>query len=133
MSPSLAAEDVRPQGMPTVDAATLDDIFACAPETPVLLFFRGDPTRAEGGDIAVVLPQLGKAFAGRLTPAVAAASAESELMQRCGVRAVPSLALLRAGRTLGVIAKIQDWSVYLARIEAMLAADGRSAQQGDTP
>ncbi|MBB5047307.1 hydrogenase-1 operon protein HyaE [Rhodopseudomonas rhenobacensis] len=132
MSTSLAAEDVRLDGMPTVDAATLDDIFASAPETILLLFFRGDPTRAEVGDIAVVLPQLGKAFAGRLRPAVVAASAEQALMQRCGVRAMPSLALLRADRTLGVIAKIQDWSVYLARIEAMLAADGHSAQQGAT-
>ncbi|HEY0329116.1 MAG TPA: hydrogenase accessory protein [Rhodopseudomonas sp.] len=119
--------------MLTVDAATLDQLFASAPEIILLAFFRGDPARAEASDIAVVLPQLSQAFAGRLTPAVVAASAEPELMQRFGVRAAPSLALLRAGRTLGVIAKIQDWSVYLSRIEAMLKADGHSAQQGATP
>ncbi|ABD89302.1 hydrogenase accessory protein [Rhodopseudomonas palustris] len=132
MSTSLAAEDVRLDGVPTVDAATLDDLFASAPDAILLLFFRGDPSRPEVSDIAVVLPQLSKAFAGRLTPAVVAASAEAALMQRFGVRAAPSLALLRAERTLGVIAKIQDWLVYIARIEAMLKADGHSAQQGAT-
>jgi hydrogenase-1 operon protein HyaE len=130
MGQALAGQFVRLEGMPSVDVADIDSLLASLGDTTLVLFFRGDPTRAEVADIAVVLPQLIAAFPGRLQPAVVAQAAEKPLMARFGVLAQPSLALVRADRTLGVIAKIQDWSVYVARIGAMLAADDQSVQQG---
>ena len=47
-------------------------------------------------------------------------AAERALMQRFGVPVCPALALVRPGRVLGVIAKIQDWSAYVSRIGALL-------------
>jgi hydrogenase-1 operon protein HyaE len=122
--------DVARQRMPTLDAAGIDDFLGSCPDTAVLLF-RGDTARnAEADDIAVVLPQLLDAFAGRLHAAVIAPEAEAALLRRFDIKARPCLALVRAERNLGTIAKIQDWSVYLARIGAMLADDAHSAGQG---
>jgi hydrogenase-1 operon protein HyaE len=102
----------------------VDDVLAAAADRVVVLFFRGDLARwPESADLAVVLPQLIKAFPGRLAAVVAAAEAERDLMRRFGVSVCPSLALARPGRTLGVIPKIQDWSSYIAKITAMLSDD----------
>jgi hydrogenase-1 operon protein HyaE len=46
--------------------------------------------------------------------------AESELGQRFGVRVQPTLIFVRNGETLGLIAKIQDWSVYVDRISKLI-------------
>jgi hydrogenase-1 operon protein HyaE len=128
MSPSLATDVACHHEMPTVDVATVDAVLAAAADRVVVLFFRGDVARwPEAADLAVVLPQLIKAFPGRLTAAVVAAEAERDLMRRFGVSVCPSLALARPGRTLGVIPKIQDWSSYVAKIGAMLADDTPAA------
>jgi hydrogenase-1 operon protein HyaE len=129
MGSSLATDVARHHEMPTVDAASVDAVLAAAADRVVVLFFRGDTARwPETADLAVVLPQLIKAFSGRLTAAVVAAEAERDLMRRFGVTVCPSLALARPDRTLGVIPKIQDWSSYIARIGAMLADDARVAE-----
>lgn len=109
-------------GLPAIDAASVDR-FLTAPgeaETAILLF-TGDPVRwPEANDVMVVLPQLVKAFAGRLRPAIVAREAEAKLMQRFGVNVLPSLALVRHGRKIGVIPKIQNWSTYVERIGRLL-------------
>jgi hydrogenase-1 operon protein HyaE len=130
MGQSLTTDVARQQRMPTLDATTIDNFLASCPATAVL-FFRGDAARkAEADDIAVVLPQLVDAFAGRLCAAVIAPEAEAALSPRFDIKARPCLALVRADRNLGAIAKIQDWSFYLSRIGAMLADDAAAARQG---
>ncbi len=130
MGHSLTADVARSARVATLDATTIDDFLASCPDAALLLF-RGDAARkAEADDIAVVLPQLAGAFAGRLTPAVIAPEAEAALLPRFAIKARPCLALVRADRNLGAIAKIQDWSFYLARIGAMLADNAASAEQG---
>lgn len=115
-------------GIAAVDAAAIDDFLAAhgAAEASVL-FFTGDPARwPEAHDVAVVLPELVAAFAGRLHAGVVVREAEPELMRRFGVMVLPSLAVVRGGETLGVVPKIRDWSVYVARIEAWLADEDLS-------
>jgi hydrogenase-1 operon protein HyaE len=68
----------------------------------------------------VVLPELVDAFQGRLRGAVIAHGAESELGQRFGVRVQPTLIVVAKGETLGLIAKIQDWSIYIDRISKLI-------------
>lgn len=123
MSGSLARAAARPNApAPTlVDEANVDDFIARSGKI-VVLFFRGDAARfPEAADLAVVLPELINAFPGRLVAAEVAAEAERGLMAKFGVAVCPSLAVVQPERTLGVLAKIQDWSSYLAQIGAMLA------------
>ncbi len=110
-------------GLPTFEVAEIDDFLTSAEATgavPVLLF-AGDPVRwPEAADVAVVLPELVEAFQGRLQGAVIAAQAELTLAPRFNVQVYPSLVLWRDGKVLDVIPKIKDWSVYVARITALL-------------
>jgi hydrogenase-1 operon protein HyaE len=95
---------------------------------PVLLF-AGDAVRwPEAADVAVVLPELIEAFQGRLQGAVIAPQAETALASRFGVQVYPSLVLCRGGEVLEIIPKIKDWSVYVARIGAVLDGGGKPAR-----
>jgi len=77
----------------------------------------------ESDDVAVVLPELLKAFAGRFRGAVVALAAEDKLKARFQVVMGPSLVVARGGDVLDVITKIRDWSEYVARLSAALAPD----------
>jgi hydrogenase-1 operon protein HyaE len=114
--------DLR-RGLPEVDAATVDHFLGSADEAGAVavLLSAGDPARfPEAIDVAVVLPELVDAFQGRLRGAVIAHGAESELGQRFGVRVQPTLIFVAKGETLGLIAKIQDWSIYIDRISKLI-------------
>lgn len=76
---------------------------------------------AETADVAVILPELVRAYAPRLTPAVAGEAAERALLARLGMMGLPALVFLRGGDTLGSIPRVRDWSDYRARIDAILA------------
>ena len=61
-----------------------------------VLFFAGDPKRyKETTDVAVVLPELLKAFDGRLRAALVQKDAEIELQKHYGFRQWPTLVFLR--------------------------------------
>lgn len=110
-------------GLPEVDAATIDQFLGSADAAGVIavLLSAGDPTRfPEAIDVAVVLPELIGAFHGRLRGAIIAPGDESALGQRFGVRVQPTLIFVTKGETLGLIAKIQDWSVYVDRINKLI-------------
>ncbi|MGO3927707.1 hydrogenase accessory protein [Rhodopseudomonas pseudopalustris] len=130
MGSPLTCAAARPDALPIIDETTVDDFITAASGKISVLFFRGDAARfPEAADIAVILPELIAAFPGRLIAAEIGAAAERALMPRFGVLVCPALALARPGRNLGAIAKIQDWSSYVARIRAMLADEVRAAQQ----
>lgn len=115
--------DLARRGLPEVDAATVDRFLASVDEAGAVavLLSAGDPARfPEAIDVAVVLPELIDAFQGRLRGAVIARGAESELGLRFGVRVQPTLIFVAKGETLGLIAKIQDWSVYTDRITRLI-------------
>ncbi|MGQ0682330.1 hydrogenase accessory protein [Bradyrhizobium sp.] len=111
------------RGLPEVDVDNVDAFIARAGNAGAVavLLSAGDPARwPEAIDVAVVLPELIDAFGGRLRGAVIAREAEGELGKRFGVRVQPSLILCRGSETLGLIAKIQDWSVYVDRISKLI-------------
>ncbi|TBW40029.1 hydrogenase accessory protein [Siculibacillus lacustris] len=121
-SPWIEALGTR-HGLPTVDATTIDAFLTPAQgeAAHALLFFTGDPAqRSETTDVAVVLPELLAAFAGRLRAAVVARDAEAALAPRFRVVIHPSLVVVRDGRPIAVMPKIRDWSDYLATIAAAL-------------
>ena len=60
-----------------------------------VLFFAGDPNRFhDTTDVAVVFPELVKAFEGKLRPGVVAADAGQALQQYYGFTAWPALVFL---------------------------------------
>ncbi len=92
-----------------------------------VLFFAGDPQRfRETTDVAVVLPELAKAFQGALIPGVVATEAEKTLQQRYGFTAWPALVFLRDGGYLGAITGIQNWVDYLHEIGELMTAEAKS-------
>jgi len=89
-----------------------------------VLFFAGDPNRfRDTTDVAVVLPELVKAFGGALQPGVVAADAGLALQQHYGFTAWPALVFLRDGGYLGSITGIQNWSEYLHDIGELMTAE----------
>ncbi len=107
---------------PVVDETTLDDFLQAHEE--VVLFFAENPRQyPESDDVAMILPELVKAFDGRFQAALVDQSAEKALQQRYGFSTWPSLVFLRNGRYLGVISKVQNWDDYLREIRQILESE----------
>jgi hydrogenase-1 operon protein HyaE len=99
-----------------------DDLaFFFAPWRHNLLFLAGDPVKyPEALDVAVVLPQLLRAFPGRLTAGLVAPEAERAVHARFGCRRWPALVLLRGDAYVGSIERMRDWDEYLTELAALL-------------
>lgn len=98
------------------------DAFLAAHDDVVLFFTEEPKNFPESNDVAVILPELLKAFAGRLTAAVVDASAERALHQRYAFNKWPALVFLRRGEYLGVIIGIHDWATFNYEFERVLAS-----------
>lgn len=116
----LIARLIDEFGYPLLNASNLE-AFCDAPGDAVL-FCGGDPTQhPECLDIAVVLPEILRTFSGRLRTALIASALEPAVQARFGFNRWPTLVFLRNGAYVGALSGIQDWSVYLARINELLA------------
>lgn len=110
-----------PLGYPELAADTVD-AFAAAPGDS-LLFFAEDPLRVrETLDLAVILPEIVKAYPGRFRVGVLLPEAARPVAARYGFRRWPALVMLRGGEYVGTIDGIQDWDVYVTRVAELLAA-----------
>ncbi|ACO81142.1 hydrogenase expression/formation protein, HoxO [Azotobacter vinelandii CA] len=108
-------------GYPLLDADGLDRQVRTQPFS--VLFFAGDPQRfPEALDVAVILPELVKAFP-QLAPALIAGADEARLQGRYGFSVWPSLVFLAGERYLGCLSRVLDWGEYLERIPAILAGE----------
>ncbi len=82
-----------------------------------VLFFSGDPVRfPECVDVAVVLPELQRAFPGRFSVGVVSRADEDEVARRYGANRWPSLVFLRDGRYVTTVAGMLDWTDYVERV-----------------
>jgi len=89
-----------------------------------VLFFAGDPKKfRDTTDVAVVLPELVKAFGGALHPAVVADEDGKTLQQHYAFTAWPTLVFLRDGGYLGGLTGIRDWAEYLQAISDLVVAE----------
>jgi hydrogenase-1 operon protein HyaE len=108
-------------GYANLGAETVDAFGAESGEA--LLFFAEDPARVkETLDLAVILPEIDKAFAGRFRVGVLLPEAAHLVARRYGFRRWPALVMLRGGEYVGTIDGIQDWDVYIARTAELLAS-----------
>ncbi len=109
-------------GCPLLNADSYDS-FVYGHEN-VVLFFCNDPIQfPESNDVAVILPELVKAFKDRLQAAVIDKSVERELQARFRFTGWPSLVFLRNGEYLGVITGIRNWQEYRQEIAGILASE----------
>ena len=100
------------------------DEFVAEPGMNVL-FFPGDPnTVKDATDVAVVLPELVKAFNGELRPGIVTDvfGDGKTLKRQYGFGEYPSLVFVRSGEYVGAITRIQDWAEYLDRISDLFVA-----------
>ncbi|MBI2313515.1 MAG: hydrogenase [Betaproteobacteria bacterium] len=103
------------------------EAFAVQPGN-TLLFFAADPVRVgETPDVAVILPELARAFSGRFRVGVLLPAAASELQSRYGFRRWPALVLLRGGGYVGAIEGLRDWQAYVDELATLLEAPTRRA------
>ena len=85
----------------------------------------------ESLDLAVIVPELTRAFPGRFAVGVALPVEARQLAVRFGFRRWPALVMLADGRYVGAIDGLRDWTVYLEQVASLLdAAPGRPPSVG---
>jgi hydrogenase-1 operon protein HyaE len=108
-------------GFRTLDAADGDALAAGSGH--VLLVFTEDPERyRETLDLAVIVPELAREFAGRFTVAVLLPEAARAIAPRYGFRRWPAVVLLRDDAYVGAIDGVRDWSDYRLELARLLEA-----------
>ena len=88
-----------------------------------LLLFTEDPFRIkETLDLAVILPELVRAFPGRFAVGVLLPEASRAIQPRYGFRRWPALVMLKDGQYVGVVDGLRNWESYLEDIALLLVA-----------
>ncbi|MFO1317935.1 MAG: hydrogenase [Burkholderiales bacterium] len=88
-----------------------------------LVVFLEDPVRyRETLDVAVVVPELVRAFAGRFAVGVALPAEARRLAVNYGFRRWPALVMLADGQYVGAVDGLRNWDAYLDEIAALLDA-----------
>jgi len=106
---------------PTIASEAFDGFVAQPGNT--LLFFAEEPAKyREVLDLAVILPELTQAFAGRFRAGVLMPESARALQPRYGFNKWPALVLVRGGEYVGAVAGLRDWNSYVTEIGALLEA-----------
>ncbi len=117
----LVAQLTSRHGFTEVTAANID-AFAHAPGHALLLFTE-DPVRyRETLDLAVILPEIARAFPQRFAVGVLFPEAARALAVRYGFRRWPALVLLKDGGYVGAIDGLRNWDEYLLEMARLLEA-----------
>lgn len=106
---------------PVLDEESIDEFLDSHNE--VVLFFTEDPKKfPETDDVAMILPELIKAFNGRFQAGVISQVSQRKLQGLYGFASWPALVFLRQGDYLGVIIGVQNWDDYLRKIKKILTS-----------
>ena len=128
MSSPLIEQLVEQYHYPRATADNLTDLLDT--EKTLALFFTEDPKRyPESNDVAVILPELAKAFPEQFSPVVVDRELEPELKARYAVNIWPTIVFIRQGRFLGKLSKVMDWSDYMERIPEILNSESGAQQK----
>jgi hydrogenase-1 operon protein HyaE len=108
-------------GYTEVRADNFDAFAARAGHT--LLLFTEDPRRyKETLDLAVIVPEIARAFPARFAVGVLLPEAARELHPRYGFRRWPAFVLLRDGEYLGAVDGLRNWDEYVDEVARLLEA-----------
>jgi hydrogenase-1 operon protein HyaE len=89
-----------------------------------LLLFTEDPIRyKETLDLAVIVPELVRAFPGRFRVGVLLPEAAREFHVKYGFRRWPAFVVLKDGAYVGAIDGLRNWDEYIDEVAGLLAAE----------
>ena len=89
----------------------------------LVLLFTEDPARfKETLDLAVIVPEIERAFPGRFADGVLLPEAARALQPRFGFRRWPALVVLQDGEYVGAVDGLRSWDDYLAEVARLLEA-----------
>jgi len=108
-------------GAPILDAAGFD-AWAAAPGRALVVFTEDPALYRETLDLAVIVPELARGFAGRFRTGVLLQSAARAIAARYGFRRWPALVVLADGQYVGSIDGLRDWQEYLDLLGPLLEA-----------
>jgi hydrogenase-1 operon protein HyaE len=115
---------VRELGVPEVGAGDVD-AFLASPGDAVLFFTEDPKQHPESADVAVILPELMQALAGRFRAAVVERASERALQKRFGFARWPALVFVRNGDVVGAITGMHDWDEFVQKALDLLASPTR--------
>jgi hydrogenase-1 operon protein HyaE len=118
----LLSRLVAETGASVLDPATFD-AWADGPGAAMVVFAEEPDRYKETLDIAVIVPELHAARAGRFRVALLPPEAARALAPRYGFARWPAFVILRDGRYVGAVDGIRDWDVYIAELDRLLAAE----------
>ena len=88
-----------------------------------LLFFTGDLAQnPEGRDVAIVVRELLRQYAGRLALGLVDRRDETAVMAKTGVVVLPAVAFVADGHTVDVVARMRDWGAYAQAADRLFPA-----------
>ena len=88
-----------------------------------LLLFIEDPGRyKETLDLAVIVPELARAFPGRFAVGVVLPETARGIAPRYGFRRWPAFVILADGKYVGAVDGLRNWGEYLAEVARLLDA-----------
>ena len=128
--PSCVPEGLHPllqqlftrHGFTNVGAENFD-AFAGQPGHTLLLFTEDPQRYKETLDIAVIVPEIARAFAGRFAVGVLLPDAARAYQPRYGFRRWPAFVMLKDGEYVGAVDGLRDWSEYGAEVVRLLEAE----------
>jgi hydrogenase-1 operon protein HyaE len=132
LAPAAIASDGAPPRHPLLEqlvsrhgctALDADAIDAFAGPGPTLLIFTEDPVRfKETLDLAVIAPEVVRAFGGIFRVGVLFPEHARRAAARYGFARWPALVVLRDGAYVGAIDGLRNWDEYLTEVQGLLAA-----------
>jgi hydrogenase-1 operon protein HyaE len=88
-----------------------------------LLLFTEDPVRfRETLDLAVIVPEIVRAFPGRFAVGVLLPEAARALQPRYGFRRWPAIVMLKDGQYVGAVDGLRNWDEYVEDVARLLVA-----------
>ena len=99
------------------------DAWAGEPGAALLVFSEDPLVYRETLDLAVIVPELTRALAGRLRTGVLLPAAARALAPRYAFRRWPALVLLKDGKYVGAIDGLREWPVYVDELSRLLASE----------
>jgi len=88
-----------------------------------LLLFTEDPYRyKETLDLAVIVPEIARAFAPRLAVGVLLPEAARVFAAHYGFRRWPAFVILADGKYVGAVDGLRDWDAYMTEVARLLEA-----------
>ena len=116
---------IEKEEMPVVNETSFSEF--CKQHDLVVLMVAGDYKRIGAvNDVAVILPELVKAYQGRFAPCVASRDCEGFFQNEFGFVLLPTLVFMHNGQKIGTISGVLDWVDYLSQINEILAGPTHS-------